>query len=41
MKKLLRYLARHEKAVLLWLPCLALALASVLLVPQIMQISAA
>ena len=41
MKKLLRYLVRHEKAVLLWLPCLALALASVLLVPQIMQISAA
>ena len=41
MKKILRYLARHEKAVLLWLPCLALALASVLLVPQIMQIAAA
>ena len=41
MKNLLRYLARHEKAVLLWLPCLALALASVLLVPQIMQIFAA
>lgn len=41
MKKFLLYLAHHEKAVLLWLPCLALALASVLLVPQIMQISAA
>ena len=38
MKKFLRYLARHEKAVLLWLPCLVLALASVILIPQIMQI---
>ena len=38
MKKILRFLIRHEKAVLLWLPCLALALASVILIPQIMQI---
>lgn len=38
MKKILRFLARHEKALLLWLPCLAAALAAVILVPQILQI---
>ena len=39
MKKLLHFLSRHEKIFLLWLPFMALALASVILIPQILQIA--